>query len=256
MEHTEAISNLKAVIPREPLVGVNPVYQSMGEVRTRLGAAGLGHYQPFLFVYQNVTGEIQDQLDISKAYSNIKPFREPIILGRATGVFWHHGVRQLFEPEPHWKPLLEDERVRTVDPGTQLWLGMIAHIGGDLSRTVYEADANENYIRHDYRLVNKLLTSTAHRISHYFVPLENDRMRRVITESAMMVIKAGRWTALRDYRKLAGVNSSEERAFIIQRSHLRIAKLGDAFLTLSDQIHKNNVVSLASYKRAVFDEVA
>lgn len=245
MEVKSATLELQNSLPKEPLVGVPNVISSMMDVKAKLSPADYKHYEPFAHVYLGVTEDVDRGIQIGNENPLFKPFKEPGILHTATGRFWYHGARQLDTqgPEKHWQPLLEDERARHVDVGTQLWLGMIAHIGGDLARTVYEAEANREYIKHDYPLINRLLEQRAHRVSELFVPVHNEKLRKHITDTAMIGIRTGRSYALHDYRKLNRAKSEDQRMHIIEASHERTAKIANAFLSLSHRINNSNIVT-------------
>lgn len=245
MEVNQATLELRNSLPKEPVYGVDNVVRSMAEVRSKLHAADQRHYEPFALVYHHVTQEVQLGVMSGVISPEFSPFKEPPVLQRATGHFWYHGARQLDTAgaEKHWQPLLEDERARHVDEGTQLWLGMIAHIGGDLARTVYEAEATPTYINHDYPLINRLLEKTAHRVSERFVPVENYKLRRHITNVAMSGIRLGRSYALHDYKKLMKAGTEDQRMSIIEDSHDRTAKLAKAFLSISYKLNHSAAVN-------------
>lgn len=258
MEVNQPVLALRESLPKEPMWGVHNVVESMATVHRKLRAADLRHIEPFAMVYHGVTEDVQEDIETAAARPHLQGFKEIPVLHRATGHFWYHGARQLDQsgPEKHWKPLIEDERARHVDVGTQLWLGMIAHIGGDLARTVHEAQANESYIRHDYPLINTLLEKRAHRVSEYFVPLGNPKLRRHVTDVAMVGIRTGRMHALRDYRKMQKAKSEDERMHIIERSHERTARIANFMLSTSYQLNRNKLVSTYLVSPPKIGEVA
>lgn len=233
----------------DPIVGVNEVTLGMMSHRNKLPEIGLTHQLPFAAVYLGVTQDVADTQHVL--------FRQPKMLDRATGIFYSHYSKQTVSyqqgnpVEPHWEPLYYDERVKHVDDGTLLSLGMIAHIGGDLARTVYEARtdderANNEYIDFDYNTVNYLLLRRAHVESNKFVLprgpeahnsfLEN-RARKKITDIAVHQVVRGRDTALKDYYRLVKASSEDERQAIIEKSHQRIAKMAYKLLSLSYAAH-------------------
>ncbi len=223
-------AGLRAALPNAPLVDVDEVYRSMGHTRNELEGAGLAQFKPFADVYHAVTGDVRQ---------NINTFKEPQALNVAADIFYRHYAKQhrayldgdTQSIEPHWKVFYEDSRVRHVDEATLLLMGMAAHIGGDLGRSVFESNAPINYIAHDYPMVNQILWQRAHNEAHRFVPsLGSEKIRRGLTNTAMLGIVSGRRLALEDYRKLERASSPEETATIITNSHNRTATVVRAIL--------------------------
>ena len=254
-DHRQALID---ILPAEPLYGVNVVAESMANVRRLLRPADLQHLEPFAFSYHAVTNTVDDQRIAQFAYG-MPYFRQPQVLDTAIGIFSYHQTKQLSGDtiEQHWKPLMEDERTRFVDKGTQASLGYIAHIGGDLARTVYETsqsdkydqDVIRDYVKHDYPKIDHLLGRTARKIAPELIQVGNKNVRSALVNIAMTGITLGRQQALRDYRNIVKAGSDDERQFIIERSHLRTAKLGERVLDLSYMINKQVRKDLRSSQR-------
>jgi hypothetical protein len=228
-EHTAV---LRAAIPNVPEVGVGTTADTMFAVRRELPSAGLNHVLPFSFTYNGVTDDIRENLT-HLPLGDPARFKDELSLHRATGVFNYHFSKQIAlhldgKPvEKHWAPLFEDERARKLDPGTQLCLGMIAHIGGDLSRTVDEANASEDYINYDYPRIDSILRHRAYKVANLFVPLGGSKL---ITDTAMEYIVKGRKNALKDYYRMQGKSEDEKQA-VVAKSHERTAALGNKILS-------------------------
>lgn len=269
MPVNEATPDPYEVHKPEPLVGVYNVVTNQRAVRDWLYATDQEHVVPFANMYGGVSEDVDDRICNAAIYRPQERFKHPEVLHYATGYFNYDFTKQLIpgNTEAHWKPLLEDERARHVDEGTQLWLGMIAHIGGDLHRTVYQLKETgfservlEEYTSHDYGLVNDLLEDRAKAEIHKFVmPKYNKEgidttkpnkrsarhvkaARLVVAHTAMTVIKGGREVALNDYYRLKAAKSEDEREFIVQRSQQRTARVANAFLSLSYSLHHTPLV--------------
>lgn len=269
MHVNEAAPNPYQVVRPEPIVGVYNVVANQLEVRNWCYSNDRKHVVPFADMYGGVSTDVDDRIVNAAIYRPQERFKHPEVLDYATGYFNHDFTKQLLpgQTEEHWKPLLEDERARLVDPGTQLWLGMIAHIGGDLNRTVYQLKevgfsekVLEEYTSHDYGLVNELLGDRAKAEIHkYVLPQYNEEAihsfkpnkrsaphvkaaRFAVAHAAMTAIKGGRDHALSDYRRLAAAKSEDEREFIIDRSQHRTATVAKGFLTLSYKLNTNPLV--------------
>lgn len=269
MQVNEATPNPCEVIEPKPIVGVYNVVSNQLKVRNWLSANGQTHVVPFVDMYGGVSTDVDDRIVNAAIYRPRERFKHPEVLHYATGYFNYDFTKQLLpgQMEEHWKPLLEDERARGVDEGTQLWLGMIAHIGGDLNRTVYQLKkvgfsekVLEEYTSHDYGLVNDLLEDRAKAEIHkYVLPKYNKdavdssrpnkrsarhvkAARIVVAHAAMTAIKGGRDYALNDYHRLAAAKSEDEREFIINRSQQRTARVAKSFLSLSYKLNTNPLI--------------
>ncbi len=223
-------AGLRAALPDAPLADVGEVYVSMGQTRDELEGAGLAQFKPFADVYHAVTGDVQQ---------NFNTFKEPDALNAAADIFYRHYAKQhrayidgdIRSIEPHWRVFYEDARVHHVDEATLLLMGMAAHIGGDLGRSVFESKAPENYVKHDYPMVNKILWQRAHSEAHRFVPsLGSEKIRRGLTNTAMLGIVSGRRLALEDYRKLERAPGIDKTTAIVTNSHNRTASVVKAIL--------------------------
>lgn len=249
MEEHEPTHLLRSTLPPEPLVGISIVAENMSDVRRHLRPAGFEQFESFGFSYHAVTTTIEDQVAAQRMFG-MQYFKQPQVLDTAIGIF-HHKWTAPFELKladkpgrPHWNVLMEDERVLSVDRGTQAALGYIAHIGGDLASTVYETATSgryndkvmRDYVRHDYFKIDKSLALAAQKIAPKLIDIENPRARNAVVKLAMGGIVLGRKYALKDYRKLVRAGSEDERQTILENSEQRTARLGLFVLGSSYQI--------------------